>query len=444
MPRGGYCCDYDQCAPNVCARFLEDLRGGGFELMRSWWRVTLIAVGALAASVLMSVPSSASTWSMSVPHFLFSFKGTGAVLDVSPNGRRILYWRSPLSKPTISPPEELYVYDARTGNTALVSTNDGTHVARYGADGGSFMGNNRVVFSALGPGLWPGVGLQSEQAYIKNLKTGGLRLLSPYSSGAPMSGGGVAGVVSTDVASGTLLLDAGEYTNHEYRYHEYLLSLDGSVPPQRIDYTYSGQGLTGKQWNWCGGGILASGGKQVAMTCIAANMTKRDTGHQSNCFMKNLTTGTVTLASIGPKGNLANDRVGSFCDSISPDGRRIAMTTYGTNWFHGHDGVVIKNLRTGAMTFTHAGEGDLAGNWTRMSARRYNATGQDVFVAQNLNGKHVQKLTYNRHGAPANDLVFGTAWTYDGRRFVFSTAATNLGHKHRRGHIDVYLNRSRQ
>ena len=74
---------------------------------------------------------------------------------------------------------------------------------------------------------------------------------------------------------------------------------------------------------------ISAGGRLVALTSVASNLVRDDTNDRSDVFVRDLSTGRTTRASVGPGGAQANG-IGN-CPPISADGRLVALTSGATN-----------------------------------------------------------------------------------------------------------------
>ena len=196
---------------------------------------------------------------------------------------------------------------------------------------------------------------------------------------------------------------------------------------------------------------LSGNGRRVAIVSRATNLDPRDTDDAPDVYVKRLTTGRVTLASIAPDGNKAPaGRSGVGGVSMSMRDRRIAFSTDAaldpadTN---SAKDIYVKDLRTGDLVLASAtGDGTIgdAPSTDPVLTARGNAV---VFAsfADNLDPAdrdqdsdiYRKKLSIgalsivstNPAGEKGNGSSSTPAVSGDGRLIAFASRATNLDPK---------------
>ncbi len=97
---------------------------------------------------------------------------------------------------------------------------------------------------------------------------------------------------------------------------------------------------------------LSADGTKVAFESGDTNLVSDDTNAETDIFIKDLTTGAITLVSASAGGEQGNDL--SRNPSLSADGTTVAFYSYASNLVpndtNGYPDVFIKDLTTGAIT----------------------------------------------------------------------------------------------
>jgi Tol biopolymer transport system component len=108
---------------------------------------------------------------------------------------------------------------------------------------------------------------------------------------------------------------------------------------------------------------LSADGSRVAFSTTARNFDSVFTNGVQHIYVKDLTTGTLTRASVLSSGELAN---GLNADpALAPDGTKVAFTSSAGNLGGGDDGiddVYVKDLTTGALTLASTNSAGTIGN----------------------------------------------------------------------------------
>jgi len=202
------------------------------------------------------------------------------------------------------------------------------------------------------------------------------------------------------------------------------------------------------------GAVLSPDGQKVVFGSASTNLTAaRSNG---GVFVKDLTTGQLTLVSIGDLGD-ANST--SSPGSISADGTKIVFNSFASNLVTGDTNatsdVFLKDLATGSVMLISAGVAGIGDGYS--SGGMISADGAKVAfdsLATNLapgdtNGKadvFVRDLasgtiTLVSDGAagPANGSSSQASISADGSKVAFRTAASNLAPGDTNGEDDIYV-----
>ena len=202
---------------------------------------------------------------------------------------------------------------------------------------------------------------------------------------------------------------------------------------------------------------LSADGTKVVFVSGSADLGPPDEGVRSDVYVRNLVTGTTTMASRNPAGTGSGNGVFGRSDQpvISPDGTKVAFISTGDsfgpldpydNWDEDAD-VLLHDLTTGSTVLvSRNAAGDNGGNrrseppvFTPDGRALYFASRADDLVPGAANGQqHIYRYdiatdelslaTTNVSGAAANgSVVRGPLVSPDGRRLVFTTEASDLG-----------------
>jgi Tol biopolymer transport system component len=194
---------------------------------------------------------------------------------------------------------------------------------------------------------------------------------------------------------------------------------------------------------------LSADGGTVAFASTATNLDRHDTDPLPDVYVKNLSTGALTLASVtadGKKGQPGLFGVGGV--SLSADGTRVAFSTDAPLSEEDDNGVAdiyVKDLQSGRLDLASATADGAAGNAAstdpaltadgRNVAFASFASGldprdsdalSDVYVKDLLTGALLLAST-NGAGVKADGRATTPAISEDGRVVAFSSDATNLG-----------------
>ena len=197
--------------------------------------------------------------------------------------------------------------------------------------------------------------------------------------------------------------------------------------------------------------VISANGRYVAFhsssLLLVPNVPR--TNNSSQVFVKDLQTGTLTIASINPAGNAAANGNSAFA-SISGDGRYVAFVSEATNLAAEDDAggadVFVRDLQTNTTTLVSVDvEGDDGGNAASLapvissdgrfvafeSAASNLVAGHpgdrsDVFV-RNLAAKTTTLVSVNQPGiAPGSGESRRASISPDGRFVAFSSTAPNM------------------
>src|SRR5215471_6261238 len=313
----------------------------------------------------LDAPLLASSSASGVPSNGFSMQG-----GFSPDGTHLSFWsRSTNIVPgATSSFSELYLKDLKTGAVSIVSSdsngvegnsdstnpNNSSQIQMFSPDG------TKVAFDSASSNLMPG-GTAGNQVFVKDLTTGALTLVSTDSNGVAGNGASSYPAFSpagaqVAFASTSTNLAPGATSPHSQVYVKNLLS--GAVAVASADANGNAANNDSRY------PMFSPDGSKLAFNSISTNLVPNVPSFNSEIYVKDLATGTVTLASADANGLPANGnstQLGAF----SPDGTKIAFQSASTNLVSGANGanqVFVKDLLTGGVILVSTSAAGVIGN----------------------------------------------------------------------------------
>jgi hypothetical protein len=373
---------------NIRARSTDVVGNIGVSSASSVWVNTLIqgtTTTTLISSSVLSEVGNGESWFMSM----------------SSDGRYVVFASSASNLVTTDKngQMDIFVKDTQTGKITLVSKNvygvqtNGMSWYPTISDDGRY-----VAFRSAASNLVTGDTNGSEDVFVKDLKTGVVKLVS-------CSTAGVIGNGSSEIAA------------------------------------------------------ISADGLYVVFNSYASNLVANDTNGDSDVFLKNLTTGAITLISTSSYGIHSNGD--SWCASISDDDRYVTFQSRGTNLVESDTNdvwdVFVKDLQTGntiLASVTQDGEqGNGISDCPGISADgRYlifeslasnfvdgdsNGT-WDTFVKDLQTGEIICVST-SSDGVVGNSMSAGYSISNDDRFVTFVSASSNLVDDDTNGTADIFV-----
>lgn len=193
-------------------------------------------------------------------------------------------------------------------------------------------------------------------------------------------------------------------------------------------------------------GSLSSDGRYVAFTSDATNLVTGDTNGKVDLFIKDLVTGGIQRVSVEVSGTQGNND--SFRPGFSPDGKYVLFESYADNLVAGDTNtscdVFLKNLTTGAVTLVSTDANGVKGNSSSTHAQ-FSANGNyvvfestaanlvsgdtnsayDIFV-KNLATGAIQLASSSVAGSQGNSGSQGASISSDGQHVAFLSTSTTL------------------
>jgi Tol biopolymer transport system component len=209
---------------------------------------------------------------------------------------------------------------------------------------------------------------------------------------------------------------------------------------------------------------MSGDGRYVAFESTAANLHPDDTDVIRDVFVRDLSTGGITLVSRANGGSGAKGNGTSRHGSISADGRYVAFESASTNLhpadIDGLADVFVRDLLTGAVTLASraSGAGGAKGG-NGSNDPSISADGRHVVFSSFAANLHPDDTDANQDvyvrdlqaaattlasrasgaaGAKGNDDSFGPRISADGQHVAFASGATNLHPDDGDGGTDVF------
>jgi Tol biopolymer transport system component len=260
---------------------------------------------------------------------------------------------------------DTYVKDLATGDVTLVSASD-SGVKGNGSSGGDTAvsaDGTKVAFMSGSTNLDPADTDTITDVYVKDLSTGDIALVSI--SGSAIKANGHSGTPSIS-ADGTVVTFPSLATNLDPDDTDTFSDIyvkDLSSGELTLAST-SDSGTKGNSDSSQNGSLLSADGSKVAFVSYATNLDPADSDGAGDVYVKDLTTGDIALASTSDTGVKSNSS--SFLASLSPDGSRVAFPSFATNLDPADtdalDDIYVKDLATGDITLASTSASGRKGN----------------------------------------------------------------------------------
>jgi uncharacterized repeat protein (TIGR01451 family) len=313
-----------------------------------------------------------------------------------------------------------------------------------------------VAFFSTATNLHPADTDPGPDVYVKNLRTGAVILASRAASGAKGNGESRSPAISADgsrvafVSTATNLHPAGVPG-------VYVKDLTtGAV--QLASVTETGTPAN----DGADGVTLSDDGSTVAFSTTATNLHPEDPVADFDVYVKDLTTGRLTLASLSASGEKRIGLFGSGAADLSANGGRVVFHS-DVPGLHPADGdgaadVFVRDLRTGELTLASTNDvgakgnaqstgPSLAGDGMRVAFNSY-ATNLDPALAVNgLNAIFLKDLATGdlslvSRNAAGDLILFGVSnpsMSADAARIAFTSPSTNAHPADADGLSDVFV-----
>ena len=314
---------------------------------------------------------------------------------------------------------------------------------------------NRVVFTSSAPDLVAGDTNGINDIFVKNLVTGNIERVSLSSAGGQANGHSSDPVFSPDgnkvmFWSEASNLVAGDTNGARDVFIKDLVT--GAV--ERV--SVSGTGVQGNASS--GNAVFSPDDNSILFLSTASNFTAGDTGGYADIFLKSLVTGVVQRISASASG-VGGDN-DSFAPQFSPDGNYVVFHSAARNLTADNVGtyeIYLKNVSTGAVTLiSKNAAGDPANQATGFpvfspdgtriaySSNAINLVSgdnngmADIFV-YDITTQTTQLVSLSASGLAANGSSYIPRFSSDCTKIVFLSYASNFAPNDTNGDGDVFV-----
>ncbi len=340
--------------------------------------------------------------------------------------------------------QDLFVKDLTTGEVTLVSGTAAGVVGNSFSFNGVFSADGtRVLFGSNASNLVAGDTNFAQDLFVKDLTTGEVTLVSGTAAGVVGNSFSFNGVFSAD---GTRVLFESTSSNlvaGDTDFTQDLFVKDLTTGAVTL-VSGTAAGVVGNSSSF--GGVFSADGTRVLFGSNASNLVAGDTDFTQDLFVKDLTTGEVTLVSGTAAGVFANDA--SFNGVFSADGTRVLFISNASNLVAGDTNfaqdLFVKDLTTGEVTLVSGTAAGVVGNSSSFGGV-FSADGtrvlffsnasnlvagdtdftQDLFVKDLMTGE-VTLVSGTAAGVVGNGSSFGGVFSADGTRVLFDSTSSNL------------------
>jgi len=373
--------------------------------------------------------------------------------NFSPDGKHLLFWSNSTNfvSGLTNGNQQLYIKDLTTGVVALVSAdvngvegndvsinvNNSCQVLMFSPDG------TKVVFESASVTLVPGGTNGNQQIFIKDLTTGAVTLVSADAKGIQGNGNSLAFTFSPDGtkvafdSSSSNLLPGGTHTQDIF-----VKDLaTGAITLVSAD----ANGIEGN--NVSSGPVFSPDSTEIAFASSSNNFVPGVANVNSEIYVKNLVTGAITLVSADANGVAGNGS--SSLPQFSPDGAKVAFASGSGNLIpggtNGSEQVYLKDLTSGAVTLVSADVNGVPANSDNSQLPVFTpdgtkiafesaagnlvaggSAGEQVFLKDLTTGAVVIVST-DASGVPGNNGSSDPNFSHDQAKMAFQSTASSLG-----------------
>jgi Tol biopolymer transport system component len=331
------------------------------------------------------------------------------------------------------------------GQTVIVST--GT----YSAQGGNSYSNQPsvsadgrfVAFVSHSDNLVPMDLNGVSDVFVKNISTGQVLRVSESLGGGQGDSDSERPSISADGRLISFYSYASNLTGGLTNGHANIYVKDMSSGQLRI-VSADASGFPGNSDSWISS--ISADGRFVAFESLATNLVAGDTDDHADIFVKDLSSGSIRMASTTSSGGFA--ATNCWHPSISADGRYVAFVSDSANLAPGDSNgtwdVFVKDMSSGAVDIVSTSTDGINGNsysenpsisadgrWVAFDSFANNLIGGDtngtfdVFAKDRSTGK-LRLASSATDGAKGNDVSEFASISADGRFVAFESLSTNF------------------
>ena len=296
--------------------------------------------------------------------------------------------------------------------------------------------------------LVPAANNGNDQVFVEDA-AGNYTLASSTVDGTQGNGGNFSPTFSKD---GTMVVFQSNSTNFGGNPNSLLeLFVKNRTTGQVQLVSSSASGAPANQSDQLLPAYFSADGTKVAFSSPATNLVAGTTGGQGNqLYVKNLVSGSETLVSSAADGTESN--AGGAAPTFSPDGTEVAFTSESTNLSpqatSGAVEIYVKNLTSGAVTLVSSAADGTASNGgidftvppvfspdgseiafassaSNLTPAGTNGSASQIYV-KNLTTGAIKLVSVGTDGLPGNNSSSNPAFSPDGSQLTFQSNATNL------------------
>jgi len=379
----------------------------------------------------------------------------------SPDGTKLAFWSSAtnLISGDTNGVSDVFIKDLVTGAITRVSTGFGESQGNNASSDPVFSPDGtKLAFSSLASDLVPGDTNWTPDIFIKDLATGAITRISTDAAGGQQDGHSYGQLAFSP--DGSMLAFYSDSTNlvtgDANGVGDLFVKNLATGEARLVTVGAGGAQANGESYD----PVFSPDGTKVLFYSNASNLVEGDTNGNSDVFLKDLVTGSVSRVStdgVGQQGNYA-----SFRAAFSPDGSKVVFWSAADNLVPGdinhNSDIFVKDLATGAITLVSTNEGGEQANntsdrpvfssdgtkvafWsfaTNLVPDDTNGTGE-IFVKDLLTGA-VTRVSTSATGEQGNGFTYSPpVFSPDGSKIAFWSSATNLVPGDTNGTADIFV-----
>jgi Tol biopolymer transport system component len=250
-------------------------------------------------------------------------RGGGNEPVMSADGNLVAFWSSAkrLVRDDPRTDRDVFIRDMTKGRTKLISRNP----SGQPGNGDSFMASisadgTRVAYASAASDLASGDNNQVIDVFLYDAKTGKTTLVSRGLDGKSARGESLAPEISADGSHVVYFSSADNIVDGDHNQLEDVFSYDvAAKTTQIISVAEDGTAANGGSFN----PSVSGDGKFVTFWSFASNLAPNDKNDQGDVFLRTTDSPKITLVSHTPKGFSGNGE--SDDPTISTDGRTVAF-----------------------------------------------------------------------------------------------------------------------
>ncbi len=341
--------------------------------------------------------------------------------------------------------DDIFMKDRQTGTTTRISTDssgaeaDGYSMLPFISDDGRY-----VTFASNATNLVAGDTNAQRDIFVKDTVTGTVTMASTDSAGNQADDYSTASFITPDgryvffhsLASNLVAGDTNGVSD------VFRKDLQTGTTIRVSEATGGGQGNDSSSLDFQGF-RASSDGRYVLFNSLATDLVAGDTNGVGDVFVKDLDTGTLERVSTDSAGVQGNGNSGG--GYISPDGTKVVFTSASSNLVtgdtNGYNDVFVKDLSTGTVTLVSTTSSGALGNNNSFdgfmapdgetfvfSSLANNLVSGDTNLAfdtflKNITTGNIMRISTDENGAQLASTAIAQSMSADGRYVAFYTGA---------------------